>query len=69
MCLCLQNDRFILNRKSTVRSITQDWLNISRQPRFLYYLSVYVNLSKNSYLFCLEEVRDPQSGCKGTTIF
>ncbi len=28
-------------------------LSIKISTRFLYYFSVYVNLSKNSFLFCL----------------
>ena len=43
-------------------------LSIKISTRFLYYFSVYVNLSKNSFLFCCEEVF-LVSGCKGTAFF
>ena len=41
---------------------------VPKYSRFLYYFSVYVNLSKNSFLFASEEVF-LVSGCKGTTFF
>ena len=42
--------------------------SIKISTRFLYYFSVYVNLSKNSCLVACEEVF-LVSGCKGTTFF
>ena len=42
--------------------------SIKISTRFLYYFSVYVNLSKNSCLIACEEVF-LVSGCKGTAFF